>query len=63
MEEYMYSGGREHATIRVQGEVNKEKIKEATIIFMKKAEQCRKKRVKEKGQNGNRSTTRAVTKE
>ena len=56
-EEYSYSGGRDNATIRIRGKVNKEKIKEATVIFMKKAEKCKKKRVKEKSQNGNSSTS------
>lgn len=57
MEEYTYNGGRDNAIIRVQGKVDKEKIKEATIIFMKKAENCRKKQLKEKSQNGNISTS------
>lgn len=56
-EEYSYSGGRDKATIRIRGKVNKEKIKEATVIFMKKAEKCKKKRVKEKSQNDNSSTS------
>lgn len=42
-----------NAIIRVRGEVNREKIEEATIIFLKKAEKCRKNKKKEKGQNGN----------
>lgn len=56
-EEYMYSGGRDKATIRIRGKVNKERIKEATVIFMKKAEKCKNKRVKEKSQNDNCSTS------
>lgn len=62
-EEYMYSGGRDKATIRIRGKVNKEKIKEATAIFMKKAEKCRKNKIKENSQNGNCSTSRAIAKE
>ena len=57
MEEYTYNGGRDKATIRIRGKVNKERIKEATIIFMKKAEKCKKKQLKEKSQNGNISTS------
>lgn len=41
-----------NAIIRIRGEVNREKIEEATIIFLKKAEQCRKNKKKEKSQNG-----------
>ena len=50
MQEFKY----ENATIRISGEVNREKIEEATIIFLKKAEQCRKNKRKEKHQNGDR---------
>lgn len=41
----------------MHGEVDKERIKEATIIFLKKAEKCRKNKLKEKSQNGNRNTS------
>lgn len=50
MKEFKY----ENATIRVRGEVNREKIEEATINFLKKAEKCMKNKKKEKSQNGNR---------
>ena len=49
MKEYRY----ENAIIRVRGEVNKEKIEEATIIFLKKAAKFRKNKKKEKSQNVN----------
>lgn len=58
-EEYRY----ENAIIRIRGEVNKEKIKEAAVIFIKKADRCRKNKTKEKGQNGNRNTSGDLTKE
>lgn len=57
MKEYRYDSGRDAAIIRIRGKTNKEKIKEATIIFMKKAEKCRKKKLKERSQNDNRSTS------
>ena len=46
-----------NAIIRMRGEVDREKIEKATIIFMKKAERCRKNKKKEKGQNGNSNTS------
>jgi hypothetical protein len=49
IEEYRYN----NAIIRVRGEVKREKVEEAAIIFLKKAERCRKNKAKEKGQNGN----------
>lgn len=49
MKEFKY----ENATIRVRGKVNREKIEEATINFLKKAEKCMKNKKKEKNQNGN----------
>lgn len=49
IKEYKYGP----AIIRVSGEVNREKIEEATIVFLKKAEKCRKNKLKEKIQNGN----------
>lgn len=56
IEEYKYGP----ATIRVRGEVNREKIEEATIIFLKKAEKCRKNKTKGKIQNGDKNTSRVV---
>lgn len=45
MKQYKYN----NAIINVRGEVDQEKIREATVIFLKKAEKCRK--AKEKQQN------------
>lgn len=56
MKEYKYN----NAIIRIRGEVNKEKIEEATIIFLKKADRCRKNKTKEKNQNGDNDTPRAI---
>lgn len=56
IEEYKYK----NATIRVHGEVNREKIEEATIIFLKKADRCRRNKLKENKQNGNKNTPRAI---
>lgn len=44
MKKYRY----ENAIIRVYGEVNRQKIEEATIIFLKKAGKCKKNKLKEK---------------
>lgn len=49
MKQYKYN----NAIINIRGEVNREKIEEATIIFMKKADKCRKNKAKGKNQNGN----------
>lgn len=49
MKQYKYN----NAIINVRGEVDREKIKEATIVFLKKADKCRKNKLKEKNQNGN----------
>lgn len=57
MEEYEYNNGYEPGIIRVRGKANEERIKQAAIKFMKKADQFRKKKLKEKSQNGNRSTS------
>lgn len=59
MKKYRYN----NATIRVYGKVNRKKIEEATIIFLKKSDKCKKNKLKEKGQNGNCSTGRVITKE
>ena len=48
MKQYRFN----NAIINISGEVNQEKIKEATIIFLKKADKCRKNKLKEKNQNG-----------
>lgn len=42
MQQYKYN----NAIINISGEVDKEKIKEATIIFLKKADKCRKNKAK-----------------
>lgn len=52
MKQYRYN----NAIINIRGEVNREKIEEATIIFMKKADKYRKNKLKENGERGN--TTR-----
>lgn len=44
MKQYKYN----NAIINIRGEVNREKVEEATIIFMKKADKCRKNKAKEK---------------
>lgn len=44
-----------NATIYIQGEVDREKIEEATIIFMKKVQRRRK-------DNGNKNTSGAIRK-
>lgn len=56
MEKYRYK----NAIIYIRGEVNREKLEEATIIFLKKVDKCRKNKMKEKNQNGNNNTSRAV---
>lgn len=47
MKQYRYN----NAIINISGEVNREKIEEATIIFLKKADKCRKNKAKGKDQN------------
>lgn len=49
MKQFKYN----NAIINISGEVDREKIEEATIIFLKKADKCRKNKLKEKDQNGN----------
>lgn len=49
MKEYRYR----NAIIRVFGENDREKIKDATIAFLKKADRYKKNIAKEKSQNGN----------
>ena len=56
IEEYKYK----NAIIRVYGEVNRENIEEATTIFLKKVDRCRRNNRKEKTQNGNKNTPRAI---
>ena len=53
MKKYRYKD----ATIRVYGEVDRNKIEEATIIFLKKANKCKKNKSKERSQNGNYGTS------
>lgn len=45
MKQYKYN----NAIINISGDVNQEKIREATVIFLKKADKCKK--AKEKKQN------------
>lgn len=49
MKQYKYN----NAIINIRGEVDREKIEEATIIFMKKADKYRKNKMKGNHQNGN----------
>lgn len=49
MKQFKYN----NAIINISGEVNREKIEEATIIFLKKADKCRKNKSKREDQNGN----------
>lgn len=49
MKQYKFN----NAIINVRGEVDREKIEEATIIFLKKADKCRKNKMKEKNSNAN----------
>lgn len=48
MKQYRYN----NAIINISGEVNREKIEEATIIFLKKADKCRKNKLKETVKDG-----------
>lgn len=48
MEEYKYN----NAIIRIKGDVDREKIREATIKFMKKVEIEKQKKTKGRIQNG-----------
>lgn len=59
MKKYRYG----NAIVRVYGETNRKKIEEATIIFLKKSDKCKKNKLKEKGQNGDYNTRRNITKE
>lgn len=56
METYRYK----NAIVNVYGEVDREKLEKATVKFLKKADKCRKNKLKEKNQNGNKNTSRAV---
>lgn len=51
---------RNNAIIHIRGEVDREKIEEATVIFLKKIEKQRK---KEKRENVDKHTTRNIVKE
>ena len=42
-----------NATIYIYGEVNREKIEQATIRFIKQADLCRKRKLKGKSKNDN----------
>lgn len=46
MKQYKYN----NTIINISGEVDQEKIREATVMFLKKADKCKK--AKEKQQNG-----------
>ena len=48
MKQYKYN----NAIINIRGEVDQEKIREATVIFLKKADKCKKNKMKEQKQNG-----------
>lgn len=48
MKQFRYN----NAIINIRGEVDRKKIEEATIIFLKKADKCRKNKQKGKNQNG-----------
>lgn len=56
VEQYRYK----NAIIHIRGEVDRVRLEEATIKFMKKAHKCRKNKLKEKEENGNKNTSRAV---
>lgn len=56
MKQYRYK----NAIINISGEVDRKKLEEATIRFIKKADKCKKNKLKEKNQNGNNDTSRAV---
>lgn len=49
-----------NAIINIAGEVDRKKLEAATIRYMKKVDRCRRNKVKEKNQNGNNDTSRAV---
>lgn len=49
-----------NAIVNVYGEVDREKLEKATIKFMKKADKCRKNKLKERKQNDNKNTSRAI---
>lgn len=57
MERYRHK----NAIIYIRGEVDREKLEEATIKFLKKADKCRKK-LKEKNQYGNTDSSRIIPK-
>lgn len=47
MREFKYN----NAIIRISGEVNREKLEESVIKFIRKVDRCRKNKLKEKNQN------------
>ena len=49
-----------NAIINITGKVDRKKLEEATIRYMKKVDRCRRNKLKEKIQNGNNDTPRAV---
>lgn len=50
--------------VNVYGEVDRDKLENSTVIFLKKADKCRKLKLrqKEKSNNGCKSTSRAIDK-
>lgn len=56
MEHYRYK----NAIIYVRGNVDRHRLEEATIKFIKKADKCRRNKVKEKIQNGDKNTSGTV---
>ena len=58
MERYIHK----NAIIYIRGDVNREELEEATIKFLKKADKCRKNKMKEKNQNGNTDSPRIINK-
>ncbi len=48
-----------NATINIKGKVDQEKLKEATVRFMRNADRCRRRKQKEKNQNDNQNTSGA----
>lgn len=51
-----------NAIIHIRGEVNQEKLEEATIKFLKKADRCRRNKLKEKNRYGNTDSSRIINK-
>ena len=56
MKEYRH----ENAIIRIKGNVDREKIREATVKFFRRVENSKRNRENDKIQNGNKNTSRAI---